>query len=94
MDRGAWWATVHGVTESQTGQSTAQHVIQCSTSHKSQDSQTAQKMDEQIETMPSIRVESIQPLKRRKFWEFPGDPLVRTPHSHCRRFRFSLWLGN
>ena len=24
MDRGAWWATLHGVTENQTGPSTAQ----------------------------------------------------------------------
>ena len=28
MDRGAWRATVHGVTKSQTGLSTAQHIFQ------------------------------------------------------------------
>ena len=28
MDRGAWWATVHGVTKSQTRLGTAQHSTQ------------------------------------------------------------------
>lgn len=27
-------------------------------------------------------------------WAFPGRPVVRTPHSHCRGPRFIPWLGN
>ena len=30
MDRGAWWATAHGVAKSQTGLSTAQDIIETS----------------------------------------------------------------
>ena len=25
---------------------------------------------------------------------FPRGPVVKTPHFHCRRHRFSPWLGN
>ena len=24
---------------------------------------------------------------------FPGNPVVKNPHSHCRRQRFHPWLG-
>ena len=26
--------------------------------------------------------------------EFPGGPVVRTPHFHCRRHGLDSWLGN
>ena len=26
--------------------------------------------------------------------EFPGGPVVRTPHFHCRGHRFNPWSGN
>ena len=27
-------------------------------------------------------------------WEFPGSPVIRTPHFHCRKHRLNPWLGN
>ena len=29
-----------------------------------------------------------------RMWEFPGDPVVRTPWFHCRVPGFDPWLGN
>ena len=26
--------------------------------------------------------------------EFPGSPVVRTPHFHCQGPWFDIWLGN
>ena len=26
-------------------------------------------------------------------WKLPGSPVVRTPHFHCRGYRFDPWLG-
>ena len=26
--------------------------------------------------------------------EFPGGPVIRTPHFHCRGHRFNPWSGN
>lgn len=28
------------------------------------------------------------------YWEFPGNPVVRTSHFHCRGRGFNPWLGN
>ena len=27
-------------------------------------------------------------------WDFPGGPVAKTPHSHCRGHRFGSWLGS
>ena len=27
-------------------------------------------------------------------WEFPGGPVVRTPHFHCRGHGLHSWSGN
>ena len=27
-------------------------------------------------------------------WDFPGGPVVKTPHSQCRGHGFDPWLGN
>ena len=27
-------------------------------------------------------------------WDFPGDPVVKTPHFQCRGCRFNPWSGN
>ena len=27
-------------------------------------------------------------------WDFPGSPVVRTPHFHCREHRFNFWSEN
>ena len=32
-------------------------------------------------------------LKQRCFWESPGSPVVKTPHSHCRGCWFHPWFG-
>ena len=29
-----------------------------------------------------------------KFWDFPGNPVVKTPHFHYWGHGFSSWLGN
>ena len=33
-------------------------------------------------------------LKKKKIRDFPGHPLVKTPHFHCRGYRCDLWSGN
>ena len=40
---------------------------------------------------------SGKPVKKRRnnsVGEFPGGPVFRTQHFHCRRCGFNLWLGN
>ena len=32
--------------------------------------------------------------KKKKIKDFPGCPLVKTPHFHCRGYRFNPWSGN
>ena len=32
--------------------------------------------------------------KIQTFGDFPGSPVVKTPHFHYRRHRFNLWSGN
>ena len=29
-----------------------------------------------------------------KSWDFPGDPVVKTPRFHCRGHGFDPWSGN
>ena len=33
-------------------------------------------------------------FKHPSFGDFPGGPVVRTLHFHCRGSRFNPWLGN
>ena len=33
-------------------------------------------------------------FKSRRFWEFPGSPVVRTQRFHCWGPRFNPWSGN
>ena len=37
--------------------------------------------------VPSSRIKT-------RNWDFPGSPMVKTLHFHCRGQRFSPWLGN
>ena len=32
--------------------------------------------------------------KKKKIKDFPGHPLVKTPHFQCRGYRFDPWSGN
>ena len=32
--------------------------------------------------------------RKAKLWDFPGNPVVKTPHLHCRGPRFNPWSGN
>ena len=36
----------------------------------------------------------LSTLQRYCFRDFSGGPVVKTPHSQCRRHRFNSWLGN
>ena len=31
---------------------------------------------------------------KKKAWDFPGSPVVKTPSFHCRGYGFDPWLGN
>ena len=33
-------------------------------------------------------------VKDSELWDFPGGPVVRTPHCHCRAYQFDSWSGN
>ena len=36
----------------------------------------------------------VQLILRKRAWDFPGGPVVKTPHSQCRGLRFNPWFGN
>ena len=46
-------------------------------------------------SIPMIRLCCmVQLILRKGAWDFPGEPVVKTPHSQCRGPRFNPWLGN
>ena len=42
---------------------------------------------------PSVSSD-LQKLKVKSLWDFPGDPVAKTPYSQCRGPRFKSWSGN
>ena len=32
--------------------------------------------------------------RKGRAWDFPGGPVVKTPHSQCRGLGFDPWSGN
>ena len=44
-----------------------------------------------IKLRSSVRLHGRSGAKGRGLGEFPGDPVVRTPHFHCRGHGFHPW---
>lgn len=39
-----------------------------------------------------VSINTVAPGEEQKPWDFPGFPVVRASHSHCREHGFELWL--
>ena len=40
------------------------------------------------------KIDKLDCIKIKNFWEFPGGPVVRTRHFHCLGPGFNPWSGN
>ena len=43
---------------------------------------------------PNVAHSYTKLQKVQEYGEFPGGPVVRTPHFHCRGPQFNPWSGN
>ena len=44
--------------------------------------------------LPQHPDSSLYAVRYAPSWDFPGGPMVKTPHFQCRRFGFDPWSGS
>ena len=80
MDRGAWRATVHGVTKS------------CTTEYLTLSLSTHIYIE--IQNISITPESSLMPLYNQSPRDFPGGPVAKTLCSQCKGPGFNHWLGS
>ena len=87
MDREAWYAIVHGVAKSQTRLS--DWITTSSNMDEPRDYRTKWTRSEKD------KYDSTYVWNLKKWYkDFPGSPVVQTPHFNCKGHKLNLWSGS